>query len=140
MTRLLALEHAQREYQSSLAARTSEKQQLEQAVTLARHRYEELQTESRAERESLSGHVRELERRALAVADRWQTELAEALLPLKDTSARVERLLNDVRSRRPADDDGWHEHEEKPGEPENPSTTEAAASDGESGEEVAWRF
>jgi PAS domain S-box-containing protein len=130
--RLIALEHAQREYQASLNARTAENHQLQNALKDAGGRYEKLLAESQTERKELSGRLDNLERQSKAMAEHWREGLAGVLSPLKESNARIERLLGTfdatpaAAAQMPAAQD--------------PHAAQAETPEAEQGEEGAWRF
>jgi len=91
--------------------------------------------DSRTERDALTTRLQELEHRSAERSKQWHMELAEAFGPLRETSARIERLLNGHASLPAASDEGWRD---QPAQPKDVPVE--AADDAESGEETTWRF
>lgn len=130
-----SLEQVECVYQESLAAQQAEKAQLERALGDVRVRYEEMLAESREERETLKESVQGLEQQYAALAEQWQSELADVLCPLKDMSARVEHLL-DTFKKRAGSETRWRPAELAQAQPQSSEAT----SDGGSSEETTWQF
>ena len=138
LARLIALEQVQRENEGTLAARSSENEQLKQAMHEARAGFEGMLAASHAECRGLTGQLQDLRRQTATIAERWQTVLAETLGPLDDVSARIERLLHECMNAGAGSGDGSQDSEEKPAQPVSGSAD--ASSDVESDEEASWRF
>jgi PAS domain S-box-containing protein len=160
-----ALEGLRREHEAALAARGQEFTELKNSLSRAEKRYEALLAESRATCDDLRGTIRDLERRAdglvsernaeratmenavkaeraryealLEEREKWLAELADVFAPLKDTSARVGRLLDAATAAQPAVADFW---EDFAGEPEQPTEPSTDMSDVKLSEEDTWHL
>jgi PAS domain S-box-containing protein len=129
----LAESHLEREtvarrLDDTLAKSRSDREQLER-------QFEDMLAKTRSDREGLERRLQEAERQHAAVIEKWQTELAGVLRPLKETSARVERLLTNGNGSSAVMDDDW-----PPSTNEQKMEGTTTESDGAANEEATWRF
>jgi PAS domain S-box-containing protein len=150
LERQSVLEAARRESEAALAARIEENRELESTLSRLHERYEAAIAESRATCHDLRGTIHELEQRGeellgernaeratmenavkaeraryealLEERGKWLAELAEVVEPLRDSSARVGRLLSTAPFAQPATHSTGGDDREQPTEPSEEAT------------------